>query len=52
MFYIENSPTSGLLAYAYVSEISGASIIYSNIVYEQTSAATDVLRICEKNNLP
>lgn len=48
MFYIENSPTSGLLAYAYVSEISGASIIYSNIVYEQTSAATDVLRICEK----
>ncbi|KHT46071.1 PilW family protein [Vibrio sinaloensis] len=47
-FYVENSATTGLLAYAYVAEVSGASYTYSNVVYEQTSAASDVLRICEK----
>ncbi len=48
LFYVENSSTTGLLAYAYVAEVSGASYTYSNVVYEQTSAATNVLRICEK----
>lgn len=48
LFYVESTSSTGLLAYAYVSEVSGASYTYSNVVYEQTSAATDALRICEK----
>jgi type IV pilus assembly protein PilW len=48
LYYVENSATTGLLAYAYVSAVSGGSYTYTNVVYEQTSSASNVLRICEK----
>ena len=47
-FYTESSPSSGLLAYAYFSERSGATDIYTNVVYQQAAATPEVLRICEK----
>lgn len=49
VFYAKNGPDFGLIAYAYASEMSGAVVsIYTNVVYEQQSTASNVLRICEK----
>ncbi|MDR9830168.1 pilus assembly protein PilW [Vibrio sp. FNV 38] len=46
--FTQNGTDSGLVAYAYRVDLSGATPIYKNVVYQQRSGASEALFVCEK----